>query len=202
MQGIPRWRIALVASALVVLGAIGAGLVFANDPSGTGSTGSTGADQGGGLDLLDLGFGGLGGPGGGPQGGLAAAPQGGTGAGVQGGLPRAGLRPGARGPLLQRVVHLEGTLDLPDKGIVQVALDHGTISAIGTDTISVLEKDGKTVTLKTEATTRVRKGGAPATLADLKSGDEVIVTSRLENGSYMAYRIVVPPARPATTSTP
>jgi len=82
---------------------------------------------------------------------------------------------------------------------VTFAVDHGTISAIGGGTISVKEKDGRTVTLKTTDETRVRKDREPATLTDLKVGDEVVVMSRLESGSFVAYRIGVPPAQPATT---
>ena len=182
MKDIPRWRIALVATTLVVLAAIGAGLVLANDPSGgatgtapAGDTGTTAATSGAGA---------------GPA--LGTRP---VHPNAQQGIP-------GRGQRLRHLVHLEGTLDLPVKGIVKVAFDHGTISAIGDGNISVLEKDGSTVTLKTDADTHVRKGGAPAKLSDLKKGDEVVVTSQFEDGSWVAYRIIVPPARPAVGSTP
>jgi hypothetical protein len=179
MEHISRWRVVLVATALVALGALGAGLVLANDPAGPpagpapagdtglGATGGTGAER--------------------PPGIRPAHPN---------GPPRL-HGGGQRG---QRLVHLEGTLDLPGLGIVQVALDHGTISDIGTGTISILEKDGKTVTLKTSDETKVRVARQPAKLSDLKVGDEVIVMSRLEDGSYEAYRIHVPPAQPAPTT--
>jgi hypothetical protein len=181
MENISRWRIVLVATTLVVLAGLGAGLVMANDPSpGT--------------------------PGTAPAGDTGTAPTGGTGAGPALGSrpirPNAGQGLPGRGLRGQRLVHLEGTLDLPVKGIVKVAFDHGTISALGEGTISVLEKDGATVTLKTDADTHVRKGGAPAKLSDLKKGDEVVVTSQFEDGSWVAYRIIVPPARPAVGSTP
>jgi hypothetical protein len=181
MEHIARWRIILVATALVVLGAIGAGLVLANDPS-AGATGTT------------------------PAGDTGTAPTGSTGADPALGdrpiRPNAGQGLPVRGPRGQRLVHLEGTLDLPVKGLTKVAFDHGTISALGDGTVSVLEKGGSTVTLKTDADTHVRKGGAPAKLSDLKDGDEVIVTSQFEDGSWVAYRIIVPPVRPAAATTP
>jgi hypothetical protein len=163
VQDIPRWRIALVAAALVVLGALGAGLVMANDPAATTPANNV--------------------PGASP-----------TGAG-----PEARPRQLTRAQRLQRLIHVEATLDLPQQGIVTVGRDHGTISSIGNGSIGVAEKDGHTVTLKTSDETKVRKGGVAAALGDLKVGDEVVVMSRLESGSFVAYRIVVPPA--ATTNT-
>jgi hypothetical protein len=199
VKNIGRWRIALVASALVVLGALGAGLVLANDPSGkipaagspAGTSPSAGAGDRLGLPGLGLpgqGLLGFGDPGAGPAGGTGAA------------QPDARPRLPGRGQRLQRIIHVEATLDLPAKGIVTVALDHGTISAIDDGTISVKEKNGRTVTVKTADETKVRKAGEPATLGDLKVGDEVVVMSRLEDGSFEAYRIVVPPAQPASTN--
>jgi hypothetical protein len=193
VQNIARWRIALVASCLVVLGAVGVGLVFANDPSGAapvagspaGTSPASGGDR---LGAPGQGVLGLGDPGAGPAGGPGAA------------RPDAQPRLPERGRRLQRIVHVEATLDLPAKGIVTMAVDHGTISALGNGSIGVLEKDGQTVTLKTTDETKVRKAGEPATLGDLKVGDEVVVMSRLEDGSFEAYRIVVPPAQPASTN--
>lgn len=177
MDRIPRWRLALVASALVVLGALGAGLVLAADP-----VGPPAAPEAIGLGaFLD--------PGQVPGDAAAIAGE------------RLGPRAGRFLHRLQRLVHLEATVDLPDKGIVTFAVDHGTLSAIGGDTISVKEKDGSTVTLKTTDATKVRKNREPAKLTDLKVGDEVIVMSRLESGSFVAYRIGVPPAPPAEGAT-
>lgn len=193
MQNIARWRIALVASCLVALGAVGVGLVFANDPSGAAPVGGSPADTSpasGGDRLGALGQGLLGfrDPGAGPAGGPGAA------------RPDARPRLPERGGRLERIVHVEATLDLPAKGIVTMAVDHGTISAIDDGRISVKEKNDRTVTLKTSDETKVRKAGEPAKLSDLKVGDEVVVMSRLEDGSFAAYRIVVPPAQPASTN--
>ena len=181
MTRIPRWRIALVASALVVLGAVGAGLVFAASPAAPPAEPAS-------VDLGAL-------LGAGPGPGDASAP----GAAAAPGAARLGHRAGRFLGRLERLVHVEATVDLPDKGIVTFAVDHGTISAVGGGIVSVKEKDGRTATLKTTDETRVRKGGEPAKLADLKVGDEVVVMSRLEDGSFVAYRIGVPPAKPATT---
>jgi hypothetical protein len=174
---IPRWRVALVASALVVLGALGAGLVLAADPA-TPPAAPEAIGLGAFLDP-------------GPPPGDAAPIT----------AERLGHRAGRLLHRMQRLVHVEATVDLPDKGIVTFAVDHGTISAIGGDSISVKEKDGRTVTLKTTDETRVRKDREPAKLTDLKVGDEVVVMSRLESGSFVAYRIGVPPAQPAEGAT-
>ncbi len=194
MDRIPRWRLALVAAALVVLAALGAGLVLAADPA------TPPAGPPAGAPAVDPFSGPLDVPGLGP---LLGAGPGAPGVQAPG---AAGAPDGQRQrPLrrllerMQRLVHVEATVDLPDKGIVTFAVDHGTISAIGGGTISVKEKDGSTVTLKTTDETRVRKDREPAKLTDLTVGDEVVVMSRLESGSFVAYRIGVPPAQPATT---
>lgn len=196
MDRIPRWRLALVAAALVVLGALGAGLVFAADPADPPAGPPAGAPAvdpfGGPLDI----------PGLGPLLGEGPGAPGAQAPGAAGAPDGQRQRP-LRRPLerMQRLIHVEATVDLPDKGIVTLAVDHGTISAIGSGTISVKEKDGRTVTLKTTDATKVRKGRDPATLKDLKVGDEVIVMSRLEDGSFVAGRIGVPPAQPAEGAT-
>ena len=175
MDRIPRWRLALVASALVVLGALGAGLVLAADPAAPPA-----APEAIGLGaFLD--------PGQVPGDATAIAAE------------RLGPRAGRLLHRVQRLLHAEATVDLPDKGIVTFAVDHGTISAVGGGTVSVKEKDGRTVTLKTTDETRIRKDREPAKLSDLVVGDEVVVMSRLEAGSFVAYRIGVPLAQPATT---
>ena len=47
-----------------------------------------------------------------------------------------------------------------------------------------------TVTLSDE--TRVRRNGERAAIADLKTGDEVFVMSKVESGGTTAYLVLVP----------
>lgn len=188
---IARWRIVLTASALLVLAAVGIGIVQAG-PTTTTPAPAPVADD-------DPPFGGIfgegpdifGGPGfGGPQ----AGPPGGRGDGEPG---PAGIRERLR-DRLERLVNVQVTLDLPDDGIVTFRLDHGTVATIGSDSITVKEADGSSITLETDADTRLRKAGEQQELSALAVGDEVVVRSRKVDGTFVARGILVPPAEAAS----
>ena len=94
---------------------------------------------------------------------------------------------------LDRLVHAEAVLNLPERGLTTFSLDHGTITAISASSISVKASNGVTVTVATNAATRVRREGAPKALSDLKVGDEAVVYSVSdEKEPQTARRIVVP----------
>jgi preprotein translocase subunit YajC len=167
---IPPWRLALAAGTLVVLGAIGGGLVQAaaipTAPSADTVTPVAIADDAAAhlialRDRLD----------------------------------------GRHPELRQRLVH--GTLTVLDRDgkLVTLQLDHGTVSSVGSDSITIAEAGGTSVTVATTAETQVRRERKPATLADLKVGDEVVVQSTVNGGSATARRVVVPPGSTALRSS-
>lgn len=92
----------------------------------------------------------------------------------------------------RRLVHATVVVDLPDKGLTTIQLDHGTISAVSADSLSIAEAGGTSVTLALGAETRVRRSGEKAAVTDLKVGDEVFVMSRVESDGSEAYLVVVP----------
>ena len=101
----------------------------------------------------------------------------------------------------RHLVHSVVTVKDRDGDLYTFQFDHGTISSIGGGSISISEAGGSTVTVATSDTTRIRKDGAPAKLADLEVGDEVFVASKVENGTATARGILVPKARPASSAT-
>ncbi len=156
---IPRWRLALTAGAIVVLGAIGIGLAQANGAA------TTAGGQAAGIEAQE-----------GPR-----------------------NHPGRFGwNLLRRVVHGEAVVDLPNRGLTTVAVDRGAVSAVGRDSVSIREKTGQTVTLRTTAETRVRKDGRRQELSALRVGDEVVAFSIKENDAFVAERIQVPRKDPSS----
>jgi hypothetical protein len=163
-QVVPKWRLSLAGGALVLLVALGFGAVNARSPAATVSD-----DPGVAAASTEL----------------ASGPTAG-GAG-----DAALLRPRRLGRAL---VHGTVTLDLPQKGLVTVQVDHGNISSVGANNVAISEAGGSTVTVATAEKTRVRKNGEKVKLSDLKAGDEVFVVSELEGGKATAYRIVVPKA--------
>jgi hypothetical protein len=92
-----------------------------------------------------------------------------------------------------RLVHATATLDLPALGgLTTVQLDHGTVSAASSSSLTIAEAGGGSVTITLGDETRVRKAGAKAAIADLKAGDEVFAMSRVGTAGSEAYLVVVP----------
>jgi hypothetical protein len=102
----------------------------------------------------------------------------------------------------KQLVHATLTVDRPGAGIQTFNLDHGKITALTPGSMTLAEAGGSNVTLRTDTTTRVRKDRGKATLADLKSGDEIVVVSLVDGtGAARAILVMVPPAA-RTSATP
>ena len=100
------------------------------------------------------------------------------------------------------LVHANITVDRPGIGIQTYDLDHGTISGSSTAPLTIAEAGGSSVIVSTDGSTRVRKDGKKAALADLAPGDQVIVVSLAQgSGTPRALLVLVPPVA-GTTATP
>jgi hypothetical protein len=188
---IPRWRLALTAGALVVLGAVGGGLVQAAATPAS-STGTADADAAAAsaantailLDALALMSD--------PTADGAAVP-----------AQLLALRDRIQERITNirgRLVHGSLTVLGRDGKLVTYQFDHGTVSSIGRDSVTIAESGGSSVTVSTSSATRVRQATKPSTLADLKVGDEVLVRSTVAGGSAAANVVIILPA--VTTTTP
>ena len=75
-----------------------------------------------------------------------------------------------RGFARARMTH--GDVHLFVKGHdVDLRIDRGVLQAIGSDSVTLHELDGRDVTIPVDSSTRVLKMGRPATLSDLHTGD-------------------------------
>ena len=92
----------------------------------------------------------------------------------------------------RHLVHATVVLDLPQKGLTTIQVDHGTISTVGATTLTIAETGGTSPTVTLGGETRVRRHGAKAAIGDLKKGDEVFVMSKVESGGTTAYLVIVP----------
>ncbi len=92
----------------------------------------------------------------------------------------------------KHLVHGTVVVDLPKAGLTTIQLDHGTISAVSATSLTIAEAGGSSVTVRLSAESRVRRDGAKAAVADLKTGDVVVVMSKVESGGTTAYLVVVP----------
>ena len=99
----------------------------------------------------------------------------------------------------KQLVHATVTVDRPGTGIQTFELDQGTITALSAGSITISEARGASLTVGTDASTRVRKDRAKAALSAVSSGDQVVVVSTVGNaGSPRAHLVVVPPAAPTS----
>jgi hypothetical protein len=94
----------------------------------------------------------------------------------------------------RRLVHGTIVVDLPKAGLTTVQVDHGTISTVGATSLTISEAGGTSVTVTLDGKTRVRRNGAKAAIADLKTGDQVFVMSKVESSGTIAYAVIVPKA--------
>jgi len=108
-------------------------------------------------------------------------------------VARDNAAPGLRRLRLGRhLVHATVVLDLPEKGLTTIQVDHGTISATSATSLTVAEAGSMSATVTLSDETRVRRNGERAAIADLKTGDEVFVMSKVESGGTTAYLVLVP----------
>jgi hypothetical protein len=94
----------------------------------------------------------------------------------------------------RHLVHATVVVDLDKVGLTTIQLDHGTVSAVSATSLTISETGGGSVTIALGADTRVRRDGAKAAVADLKTTDELFVMSKVESGGSTAYLVVVPKA--------
>ena len=172
---VPTWRLVLTGGAVVILAALGIGLVAAaNAPAASTSNAVPAVATAG------------------PS--TSTAP----------GRPSR-ERLGARGEVFgarllrlgRHLVHVEATVTDKDGNLVVVWLDHGTVASYAGGSLAVSEAGGGTKIVSTDDATIVRVGRNDGTLADVTAGDEVFVKSRVDGGKTVAKRILILPARPS-----
>jgi hypothetical protein len=169
---VPTWRLVLTGGAIVILAALGIGLVAAaNAPAASTS------------NVVP-----------------AVATPGPTTTSAPSRPSREGLsqRRDVWGARLLRIgrhlVHVEATVTGADGNLV-VWLDHGTVKSFADGSLTISEAGGGTETVTTDDATIVHVGRADGTLADVTAGDEVFVQSRVDGGKALAKRILIISAR-------
>jgi hypothetical protein len=169
---VARWRLVLTGVVLIALGLVGMGLVQARSAAQPVAVPAVERDQG----VFDH-------PGQrrGDRGDRAKAP--GWGKGLWGG-----------GRHLDRLVHAEAVVDLPEKGLVTFSVDVGDVQSVAAGSITIQPRQGAAVQLATNDETKVRKDREQVGTDALGTGDRVVVISSDETGSTVAKRILVRPA--------
>jgi hypothetical protein len=184
---IPPWRSAIAAGALIVLGAVGGGLVQAAATPSAPTAAAVAASDADTALLLD-----------------APALTNDT---TSSGTPISAQLLGLHDRIQDRIANVRGhlvhgmlTVVDRDGKLATYELDHGTVSAVGSRSITIAEAGGSSVTVSTSSDTRVRKGARPSTLDELKAGDDVLVRSSVAGGTASATLVIVLPANTTTTA--
>ena len=94
----------------------------------------------------------------------------------------------------RHLVHAEVTVTDKDGNLVNLQLDHGTVTAVGGGTLTLSEAGGGSETVSTNDATIVRVGRTKGGLGDVKVGATVFVQSRLDGSAVLAKRILIVPA--------
>lgn len=75
----------------------------------------------------------------------------------------------------------------------------GTVAAIDDVQIKIKGKDGNQVSIQLQLDTEYKKGDQPATLADVKVGERVVVTYSEHEGHEIAHEVRLPADKKKTT---
>ncbi len=95
----------------------------------------------------------------------------------------------ARHPLLAGTVRAEFTVVKRDGTTVLVHYEVGEIASVTATSVAIRGRDGKGATFTVTAATRVRAGGRPISISDLKAGDRAMVFGTDSSGTYTALLI-------------
>jgi hypothetical protein len=170
---IPTWRLVLTGGAVVFLVGAGIGMVAAGTGTPSLAPNAVGA--------------------------APTADPGATGSSERPAKERLERRAALGAKLLRigrHLVHLEATVTDRDGKLVVLWLDHGTVQAASSGSLTLSETGGGTETIETDAQTIVRVGREDGTLSDVTAGDEVFVQSRVDGGRTLAKRILIIPTKP------
>lgn len=84
-----------------------------------------------------------------------------------------------------------GSLNLTSPASAHGGLEHltGTVTNVGDNLLAVQTTKGKTVQVHVDAKTEYVRGKQAAKIADLKTGDRVVVHAMEMNGSLVAHEV-------------
>src|SRR3981189_80252 len=85
------------------------------------------------------------------------------------------------------------TLNLTIPAVAHEGMEHiiGTVTSVGSNTLTINTTKGKTVKVSVDAKTEYARGKAAVKMADLKEGDRVVVHAMDMNGSMVAREVII-----------
>lgn len=78
----------------------------------------------------------------------------------------------------------------------------GTVTALGKDTVTIKDKDGKSIVVMLEKTTKYLRNKKPVTMEDMKVGMRVVIDAAMDQKMkmYMAEEVQVGTASPVSAA--
>jgi hypothetical protein len=95
------------------------------------------------------------------------------------------------GPLGRGMLHGEFVVKDRDGKITKMVTQHGKVTAVSANSVSLRSDDGFTGTYAVGSDTRVRIGGGPAAISGVKTGNEAWVVATKSGGTSTATVLVV-----------
>ncbi len=99
------------------------------------------------------------------------------------------------------IVHVEAVVETRANGIQTFSLDHGTVGAVSSTSITLAEAGGRSATIALDSATRFRaRGKSAVTAADVAPGAEVFVLSKKSGPGWLGLRVLLVPSQPTSAS--
>ena len=95
------------------------------------------------------------------------------------------------GPLGRGMLHGEFVVKDQDGKITTMVTQHGTVTAVAANSVSLRSEDGFTGTYAVGSDTRVRIGGGPAAISGVKTGNEAWVVATKSGSTSTATMLAV-----------
>lgn len=76
----------------------------------------------------------------------------------------------------RRLVHSESKVQAPDKSFVTVIVDHGEVTGVSGNTVTIKRLDGESVSVTATDTTKIRRNGEDAAIGTLVAGDRAHIS--------------------------
>jgi hypothetical protein len=98
---------------------------------------------------------------------------------------------GGAGALGQRMLHGEFVAKDKDGKVTTMVVQHGSVTAVSANSVSLKSEDGFTGTYAVNNDTRVRVGGGPGAISGVKTGNEAWVVATKSGSASTATVLVV-----------
>lgn len=96
---------------------------------------------------------------------------------------------GRKEKMLDRLVHSESLVQADDGSFVTRIIDHGDVTSVDGNSVTIKRLDGQSVTVTAGQDTKIRRNGEEAALSALKAGDRARI-AQIKSGDTTTVRAI------------